>query len=163
MICSVISCVLGAATLWIALANFLIPRHCLPLLFPLPSTALPVAFHRLSPPSVPPPRRCGEMPVAEQQLGRRSYMANVAFIDEWVGKIMVRRQRSSNECKQQRAANNVPPTIGCQQKCKQKRAANSGLPTVPTKVPPTTKCHLATEVQQKCHATNVLPTQCAAE
>ena len=31
---------------------------------------------------------CGLMPFDEQQLGRRSYFANVAFIDEWVGKIM---------------------------------------------------------------------------
>eukprot|EP01052_Picozoa_sp_SAG31_P003566 SAG31_NODE_138_length_22877_cov_29.540917_23_plen_628_part_00 len=31
---------------------------------------------------------CGLMPTDEQQLGRRSYYANVAFIDEWVGKIM---------------------------------------------------------------------------
>jgi hypothetical protein len=31
---------------------------------------------------------CGLMPKPAQQLGRRSYMANVAFIDEWVGKIM---------------------------------------------------------------------------
>ena len=31
---------------------------------------------------------CGLMPTAAQQLGRRSYYANVAFIDEWVGKIM---------------------------------------------------------------------------
>ena len=31
---------------------------------------------------------CGLMPQAAQDLGRRSYYANVAFIDEWVGKIM---------------------------------------------------------------------------
>ena len=31
---------------------------------------------------------CGLMPQAEQQLARRSYYANVAFIDEWVGKIL---------------------------------------------------------------------------
>jgi hypothetical protein len=31
---------------------------------------------------------CGLMPSAEQELGRRSYYANVAFIDEWVGKVM---------------------------------------------------------------------------
>lgn len=31
---------------------------------------------------------CGLMPKAAQQLGRRSYYANVAFIDEWVGKIV---------------------------------------------------------------------------
>jgi arylsulfatase A-like enzyme len=28
------------------------------------------------------------MPQTAQDLGRRSYYANVAFIDEWVGKIM---------------------------------------------------------------------------
>jgi arylsulfatase len=31
---------------------------------------------------------CGLMPQEAQDLGRRSYYANVAFIDEWVGKIM---------------------------------------------------------------------------
>jgi arylsulfatase len=31
---------------------------------------------------------CGVMPLADQQMGRRSYYANVAFIDEWVGKII---------------------------------------------------------------------------
>ena len=31
---------------------------------------------------------CGLMPPAEQQTGRRAYYANVAFIDEWVGKIV---------------------------------------------------------------------------
>ena len=31
---------------------------------------------------------CGLMPPPEQQLGRRAYYANVAFIDEWVGNIM---------------------------------------------------------------------------
>ena len=31
---------------------------------------------------------CGKMPEPDQDLGRRAYFANVAFIDEWVGKIM---------------------------------------------------------------------------
>jgi len=30
---------------------------------------------------------CGLMPLAAQELGRRSYYANVAFVDEWVGKV----------------------------------------------------------------------------